>query len=100
MFFVEKHLANNTNNAKLAKHINTVFTQLNDEIKEDTSNLGKGFCLGHSYFCTKSELTTDIYNDIIETEVAPLLQEYWFDNPKKANQKSAALYYQPPKSKS
>ena len=59
---------------------------LNDEIAGDQSNLGRGFCIGHSYFCApKDELLSEHewYRQIIETEVIPLLEEYWFDAPSK-----------------
>ena len=54
---------------------------LNVIIKDD-KNLGKGFLIGHSYFCNLDETTgdDDWYNFIIEHEIGPMLQEYWFDN--------------------
>ena len=33
-----------------------------------------------------TELKKDWYTSIIETEIAPLLKEYWFDNAKKADE--------------
>lgn len=54
---------------------------LNKEIEKDSS-LGKGFCIGHSYFCN---LTVDICTDerlhaIVEYDIIPMLSEYWFDD--------------------
>ena len=56
---------------------------LNAEIAADTS-LGKGFCIGHSYFCSKDEdYTPDILYSIVFYEIIPMLEEYWFDDPQK-----------------
>lgn len=62
---------------------------LNHEIVKDTVNLGKGFEIGHSYFCPTVETVTDEkkwYNRIIKMEIAPLLKEYWFDQEEKVNE--------------
>ena len=53
-------------------------------INED-SNLGGGFCLGHSYFCGMRNLDEDLPN-LIEHELAPLLREYWFDDAERAEE--------------
>jgi hypothetical protein len=63
------------------------FEALNKKIAEDTTNLGPGFCIGHSFFCSsgpKIKLDEDGYRRVVKTEVAPLLREYWFDKPKQA----------------
>ena len=64
-------------------------TSLNAQIAEDPS-LGENYQVGHSYFCPKGEdfhgLDRRWYEGIIETELVPLLREYWFDNPKRAEQ--------------
>ncbi len=63
--------------------------RLNEAISEDQSNLGSGYCIGHSYFCAYEESSlseNDWYRQIIETEVLPLLEEYWFDAPSKVDQ--------------
>jgi len=62
---------------------------LNAKIAEDTTNLGPGFCVGHSFFCSAGSQVTldeDWYKRVIQTEVAPLLREYWFDRPKHAQE--------------
>jgi 5-methylcytosine-specific restriction enzyme B len=62
-------------------------TTLNDAIAKDTTNLGPGFCLGHSFFCNVPKdrpPDTEWYRSVIETEIAPLLREYWFDAPDNA----------------
>ena len=64
------------------------FSVLNNEIGKDTANLGPGFTIGHSYFCggpLEGEGEHDWYRRVIHTEIAPLLREYWFDNPSKAD---------------
>ena len=58
---------------------------LNQKIQSD-KNLGEGFQIGHSFFCTnkmnKSE--NEWFKDIIKYEIAPLLEEYWFDDIEKS----------------
>ena len=53
--------------------------ELNHYIAED-STLGRGFCIGHSYFCGK-EITDADADLILQYELIPLLEEYWFDEP-------------------
>jgi hypothetical protein len=57
-------------------------TELNNHIESDTTNLGPGFCIGHSFFCPTDEVipNDDWYQRVIVTEIAPLVREYWFDN--------------------
>lgn len=62
--------------------------KLNSEIADDAL-LGENYQVGHSFFCPKgvdfSGLDRDWYDGIVETEIAPLLKEYWFDDPKRAD---------------
>lgn len=55
---------------------------LNDEILKDDS-LGSGFCIGHSYFCNLDTCTNEILLDIVDFDILPMLNEYWFDEPSK-----------------
>ena len=55
------------------------FSYLNSEIKSDP-NLGSGFRIGHSYFCDCSNADVFWYQTIVKYEIAPLLEEYWFDD--------------------
>jgi 5-methylcytosine-specific restriction protein B len=67
---------------------------LNAEIADDKTNLGPGFCVGHSFFASIADgVTPDNawYRQIIETEIGPLLGEYWFDNPERALQWQESL---------
>ena len=53
--------------------------ELNQEIAKDKS-LGKGFCIGHSYFCNTDECTEEWMQDVVNFDVLPMLAEYWFDD--------------------
>jgi 5-methylcytosine-specific restriction enzyme B len=66
---------------------------LNLTIKED-KNLGAGFLIGHSYFCTPlgDETPAAWWDTIVRHDLAPLLREYWFDNESKASKAIAALH--------
>lgn len=57
---------------------------LNKEITEDKS-LGRGFQIGHSYFCGREELgcTDEWMRSVVEFDILPMLSEYWFDEPAK-----------------
>lgn len=67
----------------LLEHIETRLNALNQTIIEDTRDLGRGYRIGHSFFCPSGKQTPDAtwLNDIIDFEVAPLLREYWIDRP-------------------
>lgn len=56
--------------------------ELNEEIAADNS-LGKGFCIGHSYFCGQTECTDKWMMEVVEYDILPMLGEYWFDEPSK-----------------
>lgn len=62
-------------NSKLIK-------DLNFEIAKDPS-LGSGFCIGHSYFCGQDECTDEWMQSVVEYDILPMLEEYWFDEPAK-----------------
>lgn len=57
---------------------------LNKEITDDKS-LGRGFQIGHSYFCGRDNdgCTIDWMRSVVEFDILPMLSEYWFDEPKK-----------------
>ena len=65
---------------------------LNRAIAADES-LGKGFCIGHSFFCnlTQEKIDDQTLFGIVEYELIPLLQEYWFDEPEKVEKWSHEL---------
>lgn len=68
------------NHLKFNKLIATV-KNLNDVIEADET-LGHGFCIGHSYFCTRDDFEIDDMwlHSIVDYELVPLLSEYWFDD--------------------
>lgn len=59
-----------------------IVVSLNDAIASDAS-LGNGFRIGHSYFCPAdiTDITDEWLSDVVEYELIPLIQEYWFDEP-------------------
>lgn len=73
---------------KVEQAIISRISELNDYITdEDKSGLGKGYCIGHSYFCKKEDAgmsARDWYHTVINYEIAPLLREYWWDDKSKA----------------
>ena len=65
--------------------------KLNDAIGEDDS-LGDGFKIGHSFLCDfKPENVDEKLKNIVEYELVPLLEEYWFDNKKTVEEWSEKL---------
>ena len=72
---------NGLNNEMLNELINKV-KDLNREITLDKS-LGKGFCIGHSYFCGRDVCTEEWLHSIVEYDILPMLREYWFDDTSK-----------------
>ena len=68
------------NNETFDELINSV-RELNIEIAKDKS-LGKGFCIGHSYFCgkTESECSESWMQTVVDYDIIPMLSEYWFDD--------------------
>ncbi|MCI6371710.1 MAG: AAA family ATPase [Bacteroidaceae bacterium] len=68
------------NNEKYNELVNRII-ELNNEIAKDDS-LGDGFEIGHSYLCFKNaeEVTPEWLHAIINYDIIPTLQEYWFDN--------------------
>ena len=81
----ENELINNGVDEGIVERIVNRVESLNQQIKED-ANLGKGFQIGHSYFCNfyNSSGDEDWYKFIVQHEIGPLLEEYWFDNEDKA----------------
>lgn len=75
----QQSLNNETFNDLLAKVI-----ELNAEIASDRS-LGRGFCIGHSYFCGRDELSCsdEWMQEVVDYDILPMLGEYWFDDQEK-----------------
>ncbi|MEQ1450503.1 hypothetical protein ABLT96_12165 [Acinetobacter lwoffii] len=57
------------------------YEELNKVIEEDP-RLGKPFCVGHSFF-TPAQIFGDLQewiDDVVESEIKPLLLDYWPNN--------------------
>lgn len=68
---------------KLRTRILTQMRDLNARILDDPE-LGRGFVIGHSYFCgSEPDCDEAWYRRILEFEIVPLLEEYWHDAPEK-----------------
>jgi 5-methylcytosine-specific restriction protein B len=69
-------------------------TKLNDDIAKDR-NLGPQFKVGHSYvtppLSIKIEDAFSWFRSVVEYEIGPLLEEYWFDDLDRANKAQNAL---------
>jgi hypothetical protein len=70
-------------------------TALNKAIGDDEKHLGRGFAIGHSFFCPPDQSNEmdweSWYLSVVQGEIGPLLQEYWFDAPSKARQQIERL---------
>lgn len=73
-------------------HIQTRMQALNAEIAADRA-LGAQFQIGHSYV-TPHEPVHDAqawFAEVVQSEIGPLLHEYWFDTPERADEAIAQL---------
>ena len=61
--------------------------ELNQSIFDDSRNLGRGYRIGHSFFCPSKESRPDEmwYDQVIKYEIAPLIREYWLDDDSRVN---------------
>ena len=73
----QNSLKNDTLNALIA-----TVKELNNDIASDKS-LGKGFCIGHSYFCGRKDCTEEWLRAVVNYDILPMLCEYWFDETNK-----------------
>ena len=74
--------------------IESRMTALNERISADR-NLGPQFRVGHSYVTPPYDAPindpAEWYRDVVETEIGPLLDEYWFDNAAEAKSAKSDL---------
>ena len=81
----------------LANLIRAKVESLNRTISADAS-LGPNFRIGHSYFTPPDGVDLGDgnlwYRSVVETEIAPLLREYWFDSRAKADDEVAEMLEQ------
>ncbi|WP_312132082.1 AAA family ATPase [Leclercia sp.] len=77
--------------------IESRLTALNEMLANDLA-LGPQFCVGHSYVTPAAgqQIGEAIawYEQVVETEICPLLAEYWFDAPNKVNDARKVLLAQ------
>ena len=69
----------NSLNSKTLNALIGKIKDLNREISLDRS-LGKGFCIGHSYFCGREVCTDEWLRAVVDFDILPILGEYWFDD--------------------
>lgn len=78
----------------LASDIEQRIAALNGQIAAD-ARLGKQFRIGHSYVTPVHRLDADStrkwFQQVVETEIGPLLEEVWFDSPEDARQAISRL---------
>lgn len=86
-----KNYINNVSNKQFENIILSI-QELNNVITNDNS-LGKGFCIGHSYFCNLSskDCSNETLSNIIEYDIIPMLKEYWFDNENRYKEQAEKL---------
>lgn len=67
-------------------HIRSRMDTLNQEIAQDRS-LGLQFQIGHSYVTPHEPVTNaqTWFAEVVQSEIGPLLHEYWFDAPERAD---------------
>ena len=89
-------LKNKNVNAKTIDRIVNNISKVNQQISDDNFELGDGYCIGHSYFCPKGNLSDSFgdqwYEQIIENEIKQLINEYYFDKPDQASELIDTLY--------
>ena len=67
--------------------IKSKLDSLNQAIADDR-NLGPQFRIGHSFVTPNDKITDapDWFRQVVETEIGPLLDEYWYDDRQKAQE--------------
>ena len=81
--------------ANMQAAIHARLPALNETLARDPS-LGKQYAVGHSFFCPSAaeapvEGWDEWYALVVEHEIRPLLEEYWFDHPEKAAAETGKL---------
>ena len=80
--------------SSVADQIRERMNQLNTQISVD-SRLGKDFKVGHSYLTPTESLkgrsSKQWFSEIVESEIKPLLKEYWFESQDEADKAAAKL---------
>ncbi|MDO4903355.1 MAG: AAA family ATPase [Limosilactobacillus sp.] len=68
-----------------------VIKSLNNDIRSDKT-LGSGFCIGHSYFCQLDPADDLTLKNIVDYDIIPMLEEYWFDDEEKVREWADQLH--------
>lgn len=80
--------------AELVAEVEGRIVELNKQIAAD-ARLGKQFRIGHSYVTPPHRLeagtTKKWFQQVVETELSPLLDEYWFDAPDESQKATTRL---------
>ncbi|MCM1578046.1 MAG: AAA family ATPase, partial [Ruminococcus sp.] len=88
-----KAYAEKVKNAAYRSVIDEV-VKLNEDIEKDTS-LGKGFEIGHSFFCytenKPEEVDDEWVENVVKYELFPTIEEYWFDDEDKVKKYKGLL---------
>ena len=71
-----KHLESYIHTNGIVEKINKRFGKLNQEIADD---LGRGYRIGHSYFCNANDCAEEWMKDVVDFDILPMLSESWFD---------------------
>ena len=79
-----EHLLEADVERSLVDRIDRNLSSLNEVIRADP-DLGPGFQIGHSYFVPEESADEQWYLGIVDTQIAPLLREYWFDHPERVD---------------
>ncbi|MCD8295609.1 MAG: EVE domain-containing protein, partial [Clostridia bacterium] len=92
----KKYQRETVNDTTFDKLIDKI-VELNKEIETD-STLGKGFCIGHSYFsewkkedCADKDILFSKMRRVVKYDIIPMLEEYWFDEPNKVREEENKL---------
>ena len=81
-----------------------VLTQIAEQVTavnaliEDDANLGSAYCIGHSFVTPgrrsnplSADETRAWFDRVVETDLQPLLEEYWYDEPDRLKEALALL---------
>jgi len=81
----QDHLKAKGVSEKVISMIASKIPEVNRQIRQDPQ-LGKGYEIGHSFFCqVNPHISSEKwYQQMIKWHIAPLLREYWYDDPDKA----------------
>jgi|GEM_PF-1773559 len=77
-----QHMISENVSVEMISKIQQIVEKLNHEIMNDYQ-LGQGYAIGHSFFSVKPDDISEKYwvDGIMDFEIVPLLEEYYFDRP-------------------